>query len=127
MGDPRGAALLRRFQPADEIETSVVYEMASTAWRRERAEGVEAQLLDMEIDILDAAGTPALTPKDELRKVAAAYEGVLGRSRAISEAQRQISRLSRQWRQLHDKLKDLQACRKENIENEPKKTRSFIQ
>ena len=99
----------------------------STIWRRERAEMIEARILDMEFDVISATEPPVQSPQGEMRKVAVAYEKALDRSKGLLSAQREVARLSRQTDRLIKRLETLQANRPpapepeiENTGNEPK-------
>lgn len=105
------ADLAARFQPADNVEWNLVYEMAATTWRAQRAAAMERAIVDLEMDALDLSDAPSLSPEDETRKAAMAYCKAAGRDKAIFELGRQSIRLNNLWMRLHRKLKELQADR----------------
>ena len=129
--DDHCRGLLDRYDPEDQVERHTVYELAATMWRRERAEMIEAQILQMEIDVITATEPPVTSVVGEMRKVAAAYEKALDRSKGLITIQREIARLSRTTDRLMERLDKLQANRPQrdpdpepepeiaNDENEP--------
>lgn len=104
--------LVDRFCPADNVELSVIYDMAATQWRKDRALHIEAALLDMEYQAIDDTENQASVPGDEIRRIAVAWANAAGRTAALADLSRQILRLGNYWMRLHRKLKELQADRK---------------
>lgn len=118
------AGLTARFQPADNIELGLIQEMASATWRARRAERMEAELINADLDDLEQLDGPAATPAEQTRRAALAYAKALGFNKAIAEFGRQSERLNRLWIRLHAKLKELQKDRLAAApppQNEPEK------
>ncbi len=105
------ADLTKRFQPADNVELGLIQDMASATWRARRAERMEAELINADVDDLEQLDGPAATPSEQTRRAALAYAKSLGFNKAIAEFGRQSERLNRLWIRLHAKLKELQKDR----------------
>ncbi len=114
------AGLTDRFQPADDVERNIIYEMATATWRAQRATAMETAIIDMETDVIDLTEAPAQSPEDEIRRAAEAYCKAVGRDKAILELGRQSVRLNNLWMRLHKKLKELQSDRKAAEAETPK-------
>lgn len=104
--------LIKRFKPADDVEMSVIFDMAATTWRKERALNMEAALINQHYDVIDRTDAPARTEDDEMRRCAMAYAEAVGHHKATIELGRIVVRLTNLWMRLHRKLKELQADRK---------------
>ena len=104
--------LVARFNPADNIELAIIHDMAVTQWRKERAQNMEAAILDMEYQIIDLTETEAKVPGDEVRRIALAWSNAVGKHKALDDLSKQSMRLGNYWMRLHKKLKELQADRK---------------
>lgn len=107
------ADLVARFNPADNVELNLVYEMASATWRSQRCTAMETALLDMEIDVVELTDAPAQSPADEIRVAATAYAKAVGRDQALIELGRQSIRLNNLWMRLYKQLRQLQNDRPE--------------
>lgn len=106
------ADLVERFDPVGNVELNIIYQMAVTTWRSQRAINMEAAIIDMEIDVVELTDAPANSPEDEVRIAATAYVKAVGRDKAILELGRQSIRLDNLWMRWHKKLKELQEDRK---------------
>lgn len=114
--DQLEAAILRRFQPADELELELVQEMAAARWRLRRIEAMEAALFKKAI----REQQELLGPDADAAEVRdAAYLDV-----AESKTMRTLTRNQNQLRRAYEKawreLEILQQARREEEEqNEP--------
>lgn len=106
------ADLTARFQPADNVELAIIHDMAVTQWRKERAQNMEAAILDMEYQIIDSTESEAKVQGDEIRRIALAWSNAAGKHKALDDLSKQSMRLGNYWMRLHRKLKELQADRK---------------
>lgn len=105
------AALTARFQPGDSVELGIVHDMASATWRARRAERMEAELINADLEDFEQLDGPAATAAEQTRRAALAYAKALGFNKAIAELGRQSERLHRLWIRLHAKLKELRKDR----------------
>ncbi len=103
--------LVARFNPADNVELAIIHDMAVTQWRKERAQNMEAAILDMEYQIIDMTESEAEVAGDEIRRIALAWSNAVGKHKALDDLNRQTIRLGNYWMRLHRKLKELQADR----------------
>ncbi len=86
--------------------------MAVTQWRKERAQNMEAAIVDMEYQIIDLTEKEAQVQADETRRIALAWSNAAGKHKALDDLSKQSIRLGNYWMRLHKKLKELQAERK---------------
>jgi len=95
------------YQPATPTETQLTQELADTAWRLNRIPSLEAALLDR-------AANP---PSDQAR----IDFDIVDAHRALATLGLHYSRLSRQFQKAVDKLREIQADRRETQERDLKR------
>lgn len=103
--------LVERFQPADNVELNIIYDMAVTQWRKDRALNIEAAILGMEYQIVSETEKAAQVPGDEVRRIAMAWSNAVGHHKALDDLGKASIRLGNYWMRLHKKLKELQSDR----------------
>ena len=106
-------------QPANELEAGLVEEMINCRWKLQRAEVFEATLIDLSLAALEPKLGDVFSGISETGKLALAYRDAVEVSRALTNLERNMARLSRQFRQAHDKLVEIQDRRKSENEPEP--------
>lgn len=112
-------------QPANDLEASLVEEMINCRWKLNRAEVIEATLLDLSLATLEPKLPQFFTEISDTGKLALAYRDAVEVSKALTNIERNIARLSRQFRHAHDKLIEIQDRRKSEtsqLEPEPEPT-----
>ena len=113
--DALESSFLRRFKPADEVETELVIEMAAARWRLRRVELMEDALFKKamrdQAELLGPDADPA-----EIRDAAYVFVAESKTMRTLASHSRQLRRsYERAWKE----LEGLQAQRKQELENEP--------
>ncbi|HYI96810.1 MAG TPA: hypothetical protein VEX68_24930 [Bryobacteraceae bacterium] len=108
-------SFLRRFKPADEVETELVIEMAASRWRLRRIELMEdavfKKAMREQAELLGPDADPA-----EIRDAAYVYVAESKTMRTLASHSRQLRRsYERAWKE----LEGLQNQRKQELENEP--------
>ncbi len=99
-------------QPANELEAGLVEEMINCRWKLNRAEVIEATLLDLSLATLEPKLPGYFAKISETGKLALAYRDAVEVSKALTNIERNVTRLSRQFRHAHDKLMEIQDRRK---------------
>ena len=105
--------------PHGELEAGLVEEMINCRWKLQRAEVIETMLLELSMAALEPKLDEVFSGISEKGKIAVAYRDADEVSRALVNIQRSQTRLSRQFRQAHDKLVEIQDRRKSEMEQDP--------
>ena len=106
-------------QPADELEAGLVEEMINCRWKLNRAEVIESTLIELSLATIEPKLPEIFTEISETGKLALAYRDAVEVSKALTNIERAIARLSRQFRHAHDKLVEIQDRRKSEAAPEP--------
>jgi hypothetical protein len=113
--DSLESSFLRRFKPADEVETELVIEMAAARWRLRRVELMEDALFKKAIREQSELLGPDADPAD-IRDAAYVFVAESKTMRTLAGHSRQLRRsYERAWKELDT----LQNQRKQEQENEP--------
>ncbi len=113
--DALESSFLRRFKPADEVETELVIEMAAARWRLRRVELMEdavfKKAMREQAELLGPGADPA-----DIRDAAYVFVAESKTMRTLASHSRQLRRsYERAWKE----LEGLQDRRKQEQENEP--------
>ena len=113
--DALESSFLRRFKPADEVETELVIEMAAARWRLRRVELMEDAVFKKamrdQAELLGSDADPA-----DIRDAAYIFVAESKTMRTLASHSRQLRRsYERAWKE----LEGLQDQRKQEQENEP--------
>ncbi len=98
-------------RPVGQIENDIVEELASTKWRRQRGEAIEAAIISVTIARQAPEIDRCFVTCPQTTKIALAYMHLIDESKSLATIQRQNSRLSRQYLKLLKTLRELQAER----------------
>lgn len=111
------AEYIRQHRPADDIERSLVFEMAAARWRMYRVIALETAAFDEEINrVMNDEENPI---EDPGRATAIAFDH-LANGRALANIHRYESRLRRHCEKALQELLDRQAFRARNpVRNQP--------
>jgi hypothetical protein len=113
--DALESSFLRRFKPADEVETKLVIEMAAARWRLRRVELMEdavfKKAMREQAELLGPGADPA-----DIRDAAYVFVAESKTMRTLAGHSRQLRRsYERAWKE----LEGLQDQRKQEQENKP--------
>lgn len=106
------ACCVRRHAPADEIERSLVFEMAAARWRLRRIAGMETAVFDTEIERVAADTENPVAPE---KVMTAAFSNLAG-GKALANIHRYEVRLHRNYEKALAELAERQLTR---VQNEP--------
>ncbi len=99
-------------QPADELEAGLVEEMINCRWKLQRAEVFETHLLELSLAAIEPKLGEVFSKISETGKLALAYRDAVEVSKALANIERNITRLSRQFRHAHSRMVEIQDRRK---------------
>jgi hypothetical protein len=114
---------LQHFAPANKPEADLVRELAAAHWRLARYTGIEATLLDLEMERQRERVTETWNRLEERGRLALAFEALAGPHSPLALLNRYQARLHHEYQRILKALLELQATRRPaeaKLQNEPK-------
>jgi hypothetical protein len=111
------AEYVRQHRPANDVERSLVFELAAARWRIRRIVGLESAAFDEELNrVMNDEENPVEEPN---RALTIAMDRLAG-GKALANIHRYETRLHRQYDKALDELLERQEFRRQNpMQNEP--------